>query len=145
MKRTNENPKQKANVGRKPKNDPAVYRYDIRLNSVDNCRFENLFDLSGYRYRGHFIRDKVLTSKIKVIKTDKNLADYMILLSGFRGQFGGIRNNYNQLLRLLKEKLGEKKALTFLYKLEKATIELVHTNREIEAQIQKLEELWLQK
>lgn len=43
-------------------------------------------------------------------------------------------------MRLLKEQLGEKKALVFLYKLEKATIELAQMNRIIEAQIQKMEE-----
>lgn len=145
MKRINENSNQKSKAGRKPKADPAVYRHDIRLNTVDNCRFENLFDLSGYKYRGHFIRDKVLNPKYKVVETDKCLSDYTIQLSGFRSQFKGIANNYNQLLRLLKGNLGEKKALVFLYKLEKATIELVHFNKEINIQIQKLEELWLQK
>lgn len=140
-----EDSKQKSKAGRKPKADPAIYRHDIRMNASDSVKFENMFDLSGYKYRGHFIRDKVLTSNLKVIGTDKSLSDYLILLSQFRSQFKGVGNNYNQVLRLLKEKLGEKKALTYLYKLEKTTIELVRTYQKIEEQITKLETIWLQK
>lgn len=131
---------EKKRAGRKPKADPAVCRHDIRLNSVDSCRFESQFELSGYRYRGHFIRDKVLNSNLKTICIDKSATDFIIKLSQFRGLFKNIGSNYNQLVRLLKEQLGEKKALVFLYKLEKATIELAQMNRIIEAQIQKMEE-----
>jgi hypothetical protein len=134
---------EKKKTGRKPKEFPAIHRYDIRLNETDNIRFETMFHLSGYKYPTHFIRDKVLNSSLKVIVTDKTRTDFVIKLSQFRGELSRIGNNYNQLLRLLKAQLGEKKALAFLYKLEKATIELVNTHREIELYIQKLEEEWL--
>lgn len=134
---------EKKKARRKPKEFPAIHRYDIRLNETDNIRFETMFHLSGYKYPGHFIRDKVLNSSLKAIVTDKTRIDFVIKLSQFRGESSRIGNNYNQLLRLLKEQLGEKKALAFLYRLEKATIELVNAHREIELQIQKLEEEWL--
>lgn len=130
----------KSKAGRKPKEFPAVHKYYVRLNSADMCRLEGMFDLSEYKYRSHFIRDKVLNTPLKLKIIDKTRMDYIIMLSAFRGQMRKIGNNYNQLIRLLKEQLGEKKALTFLYKLEKATIELVNTYKEIEDQIQKLEE-----
>lgn len=136
-------PNEKKKAGRKPKELPAIHRYDIRLNETNNIRFETMFHLSGYKYPAHFIRDKVLNSSLKVEKIDKSVIDYVIRLSQFRGEFSRIGNNYNQLLRLLKEQLGEKKALAFLYKLEKATIELVNSLKEIESYIQKLEEEWL--
>lgn len=135
----------KSKAGRKAKEFPAIYRYDIRLNETDSVQFENMFDLSGYKYRGHFIRDKVLNTPLKVKVINKSLSDYIILLSQYRSQIRGVANNYNQLLRLLKEKLGERKALAFLYKLEKVSFELARTNKEIETQLQNLEKQWLQK
>lgn len=134
---------EKKKAGRKPKEFPAIHRYDIRLNETDNIRFETMFHLSGYKYPAHFIRDKVLNSSLKMIVTDKTRTDFVIKLSQFRGELSRIGNNYNQLLRLLKVQLGEKKALAFLYKLEEATIGLVNTHREIESHIQNLEEKWL--
>ena len=137
--------KRKSKVGRKPLADPVIHRYDFRLNAVDSARLENMFDLSGYKNRSHFIRDKVLKSKPRILTTDKVLGDYLILLSQMRGQFRGIGNNYNQVLRLLMEHLGRDRTLKAIYKLEKATIELIQGSREIEKQITKLEALWLQK
>jgi len=134
----------KNKAGRKPVQDPAIHKYYVYLNSADSVKLENMFDLSGYKYKAHFIRDKVLNASFKVKIFDKSTADYIIKLSQFRGQMRGIANNYNQLIRLLKEQLGEKKALAFLYKLEKATIALVQTHKQIESQIQQLEERWLQ-
>lgn len=140
-----ETSKPKTKVGRKPKDDPKVYRYDIRLNEVDSVKFENLFDLSGYKYRGHFICDKVLNSKLKIIETNKSLGDYVLLLSQFRGQFKGIGNNYNKVLGLLIEQFGRNKALQYLYNLEKLTIDLVRGHQQVEQQIKELEAIWLQK
>ena len=143
--KTEEEMKKKSKAGRKPLADPATHRYDFRLNAVDSVRLENMFDLSGYKNKSHFIRDKVLKSKPRIFTTDKVLGDYLILLSQLRGQFRGIGNNYNQVLHVLKEQLGEKKALAFLYKFEQATLELAKTHLQIESQITQLETLWLQK
>lgn len=143
--KTEEEMKKKSKAGRKPLADPATHRYDFRLNETDSIRLENMFDLSGYKYRAHFIRDKVLNTKLKVVQTDKVLGDYLILLSQMRGQFRGIGNNYNQVLRLLMEHLGRDRTLKAIYKLEKATIELIQGSKEIEEQIQKIEQIWLQK
>lgn len=145
MKKKNDNTGRKYKAGRKPKANPAIYRCDIRLNETDNCKFETLFELSGFKYRGHFIKDKVLNSPLKIIKVDKAIGDYVIKLSQIRSQMRAIGNNYNQVLRLLKEQLGERKALAYLYKLEKATIELVRAYKEIEQQLQILETKWLRK
>lgn len=42
----------------------------------------------------------------------------------FFGQFRIIGTNYNQIVKILKSNFSEKKALAFLYKLEKETIEM---------------------
>lgn len=143
--KTKEEMKKKSKAGRKPLADPATHRYDFRLNAVDSVRLENMFDLSGYKNKSYFIRDKVLKSKPRTLTTDKVLGDYLILLSQMRGQFRGIGNNYNQVLRLLMEHLGRDRTLKAIYKLEKATVELIQGSKEIEKQIIKLEALWLQK
>lgn len=145
MKKENNKIGQKSKAGRKPKAHPAIYRYDIRLNEMDSCKFETMFELSGFKYRGHFIKDKVLKSSLKVIEIDKTIGDYVIKLSQTRSQMRGVGNNYNQVLRLLKEQLGERKALRYLYKLEQAMIELVRVYKELEQQLQNLETKWLQK
>lgn len=145
MKKEDQNIGRKSKAGRKPKANPAIYRCDIRLNETDNCKFETLFELSGFKYRGHFIKDRVLNTPLKIIEVDKTISDYVIKLSQIRSQIRGIGNNYNQLLRLLKEQLGEQKALAYLYRLEKETVELVRTYKEIEQQLQILETKWLQK
>lgn len=103
MEKENKNRGRKSKVGRKPKADPAIYRQDIRLNETDNARFETLFELSGFKYRGHFIKDKVLNTPLKTIEINKAVGDYIIKLSQLRSQINGIGNNYNQLIRLLKE------------------------------------------
>ncbi|MDR3226992.1 MAG: hypothetical protein LBT56_04905, partial [Prevotellaceae bacterium] len=52
-------------------------------------------------------------------------------LTHFYFQFRTIGNNYNQITKAIKATFTEKKALAFLYKLEKATLELVALNQKI--------------
>lgn len=145
MKKENKKEGRKSKAGRKPKVDPAIYRQDIRLNETDNAKFEALFELSGFKYRGHFIKDKVLNTPFKTIEINKAVGDYTIKLSQLQGQINGIGNNYNQLMRLLKEQLGERKSLAYIYKLEKVTLEMVKLYKEIELKTQELEKKWLRK
>ena len=51
--------------------------------------------------------------------------------------------NYNQVVRELKSRFSEKKAMALLYKLEETTRQLVAVNREIIALTQKFEQEWL--
>lgn len=145
VKKSEEKNVRKSKTGRKKLANPAIYVHYIYLNEMDNVRFDTLFHLSGFKYRSHFIRDQVLNHPPKVIRIDKTLLDYAMKLSQFRRQFQKIGVNYNQLLRLLKEQLGEQKALAFLYKLEKVTIELVCGHKILEGYIKRFEERWLQK
>ena len=41
-------------TGRKPKTDPAVFRYGIKLTSEENGNFELLFEKSGMKQRARF-------------------------------------------------------------------------------------------
>lgn len=42
-------------VGRKPKKDPAIHRYSISLNDMENAQFLTLFEQSGMKVMAHFI------------------------------------------------------------------------------------------
>ena len=71
--------------------------------------------------------------------------DYYMRLMTFHSQFRAIGVNYNQVVKHLKAAFTEKMALTLLYKLEKATIELVTINRKITELTKEFERKHLQK
>ncbi len=139
----------KRKVGRLPKKDPAVFRYSISFNAVEHDKFLSLFEQSGQRVKAHFITACIFSKPVKVVQIDKGMQDYYMRLTTFYGQFRAIGTNYNQCVKALKSNFSEKKALALLYKLEKATVELVELQRKISAQIDEFErkhsDTWLQK
>ena len=141
---TTENKKQKQ-VGRKPKADPCRHRYSFNLNDSENVQFLSLFDASGLKEKAHFITACVFNRELKVVKIDKAAMDYYMRLTTFHSQIRAIGNNYNQVTKAIKTAFTEKKALAFLYKLEKATQELVAINRQIIQLTDEFELRWLQK
>jgi len=121
------------NRGRKPKPDKMRHRYVFRLSDEDNARFLALFDESGKSTRAEFIVSALFGREIKVVKLDKGTQDFYMRLTSFHSQFRGIGVNYNQCVRALKSNFSEKKALAFLYKLERYTLELVELSKRISA------------
>ena len=111
--------------GRKPKATPAVFRYYIRFNEMEHNDFLSRFERSGMKVKAHFITSCIFNRELKVIKIDKATMDYYMRLTTFHSQFRAIGVNYNQVTKAIKATFTEKKALAFLYKLEKATLELV--------------------
>ena len=83
--RMEENRKKKSTkgVGRKPKSDPAVHRYVVRLNSEENGRFNIQFQKSGLKEHSKFIKAMLFGHEIKVVKIDKATMDYYIRLTNF--------------------------------------------------------------
>lgn len=143
-KMTTENRK-KHKGGRKPKKDPCKHRYAISLNDVDNARFLSLFEASGMDVKAHFITATLFEKPVKVVKIDKGMVDYYMRLTSFYSQFRAIGVNYNQVTKAIKSTFTEKKALAFLFQLEKATFELVAINKQIMDLTKEFEEQWLQK
>ena len=131
MKQKNENAPRPGGAGRKPKADPAVFRYSISFNAIDHARFLALFDQSGMRTKAHFITARIFGAPFKV--------------TALYSQYRGIAVNYNQVVKALHTNFSEKKALAFLYKLEKATIELADLNRQIIELTREFETRWLQR
>ena len=75
----NKRKKSKKGVGRKPKSDPAVHRYVVRLNSEENGRFDIQFQKSGLKERSKFIKTMIFGKEIKVVKIDKATIDLVLL------------------------------------------------------------------
>lgn len=132
-------------MGRKPKTDPADYKYSFRLNAEENTRFEKLLAESEAKDRTLFIKKAIFGGKIKVVKIDKATMDYYIRLTEFHKQFQAVGNNYNQVVRAIKTNFGEKRAMSLLYRLEKMTLELMLLTKKIMALTGEYEKKWLQK
>lgn len=111
--------------GRPPKVDPAKIRYTISLNEVEHSRFLELFDQSGMKVKAHFITSCIFDKPIKTIKIDKGSLDFYMRLTSFHNQFRNVGVNYNQIVKILYTHFSEKKAASFLYKLEKQTVEMI--------------------
>jgi len=118
-------------AGRKPKADPAVFRYSISFNATEHSEFLSRYERSGMSVKAHFITSCIFNKELKVVKIDKAAMDYYMRLTTFHSQFRAIGVNYNQVTKALKATYTEKKALAFLFKLEKATLELVSLQHKI--------------
>ena len=141
----NRKKKMTKSVGRKPKSDPAVHRYVVRLNSEENGRFNIQFQKSGLKEHSKFIKAMLFGHEIKVVKIDKAATDYYIKLTNLQSEYRRIGVNYNQIVKAVHSgELTEKKALALLYKLEQLTVELVSLNKEI-IRLTKEFEQWLQR
>jgi len=129
----------KTKAGRTQKSDPAIFRYSISFNAVEHAAFLARFDASGMKVKAHFITACIFDKAIRVVKLDKGMMDYYMRLTTFHSQFRAIGVNYNQAVKSIKFAFEEKKALYYLAKLEKATLELVVLNRQIMDMTDKLE------
>ena len=131
--------------GRKPKADPAVFRYSVSFNAEEHAEFLSRFEKSGLKVKAHFIAACIFEKSLKVVKYDMAAMEYHTRLTNFYGQFRAIGTNYNQVVKAIKSIFTEKKALAFLYKLEQATRELVALNQKIVDLTKEFEAKWLQK
>lgn len=111
-------------TGRRPKLDPAKFRYTISFNEEEHARFLALFEQSGLQVKAHFITSCIFGKTIKTVKIDKGTIDFYMRLTSFYSQFRSVGVNYNQVVKLLYSSLSEKKAAAYLYKLEKQTVEM---------------------
>ena len=118
--------------GRKPKADPAVFRYTVSFNEAEHNEFLSRFEQSGMSVKAHFITSCIFNRELKVVKIDKAAMDYYMRLTTLHSQFRAVGSNYNQVTKAIKATYTEKKALAFLYKLEKATMELVAIHKQIQ-------------
>lgn len=118
-------------AGRRPKPYTALYRYSVNFTPEQNAKFLSLWEESGVQSKAQFIAARVFSNEFRVIKTDRGTIEYVGKLTALFAQFRAIGVNYNQVVHALNSNFSEKKALAFLYKLEKVTEELVEISRKI--------------
>lgn len=123
--------KRKNRTGRIPKNDPAVFRYTVRFNEEEHNRFLSMYERSGVSARSVFIKAHFFGLPFRVLTEDKNLVEYYTRLSSFHAQYRAVGNNYNQVVKELKSRFSEKKAMALLYRLEKCMMELVSVTGDV--------------
>lgn len=92
-----------------------------------------------------FIKQLIFGKPFKVLTSDKNLSVYCAKLSEFFAQFRTVGVNYNLIVKELRTEFSEKKAMQYLYRLEKATIEMANILAEVKALTVKFDEVWSQK
>ena len=131
--------------GRTPKNDPLSFRYSVNLTAVEHARFLTMFEQSGVQSKARFIAARIFSDEFRVVKIDRSAMEYVTKLTSFYAQFRSVGVNYNQGVKELHTNFSEKKALALLYKLEKATIELVEIGRRITELSEEFKQKWLQK
>lgn len=131
--------------GRPALADPAKHRHVLYLNDRENARFLSQWEQSGVTSKSRFIAARLFGEPFRVVKVDKSAVEYCARLTEFYAQFRAVAVNYNQVVKALHGNFSEKKALAFLYKLEKATTELVVLNRQVIALTNECKELWLPK
>lgn len=132
-------------AGRTPKLNPKTHCVMVRFDDEEHARFLTMYEQSGEYAKAVFIKARVFEAEFKVIKIDNSTPEYYAKLSDLHAQYRRIGVNYNQVVKELKSRFSEKKALALLYKLEEITLELVAVSREVVALTQKFEQQWLPK
>ena len=75
---------------------------------------------------------------------DRTLAVFCAKLSEFFAQFRTVGVNYDLVVKELKSGFSENKAMTMLYELEKATLEMTSVMHEVKDLAKRFEAQWLQ-
>lgn len=125
--------------------NPKTHCVMVRFDDEEHARFLTMYERSGEYAKAVFIKARVFGEEFKVIQVDNSYPEYYAKLSDLHAQYRRIGVNYNQVVKELKSRFSEKKAMALLYKLEGITRELVTVSRETLVLTQKFEEQWSQK
>ena len=135
-------PTRKGRGGRPAKDNPAIYRFSVNFSAVEHARFLTMYEQSGLLSKAAFIKARVFGDVFRVIKTDRGTLEYVAKLTQLHAQYRAIGVNYNQVVKELRIRFSERKALSLLCKLEKATLQLVEINSRIVALSEEFKQRW---
>ncbi|MDE5709529.1 MAG: MobA protein [Alistipes sp.] len=135
-------PPRKGRGGRPAKTDTASHCVMVRFNDTEHARFLTMYEQSGLLSKAAFIKARVFGDVFRVIKTDRGTLEYVAKLTQLHAQYRAIGVNYNQVVKELRTRFSERKALSLLYKLEKATMQFVEINRRIIALSEEFKKRW---
>ena len=122
--------------------DPCV---KVRFNNSEWDELTRMMERADMTVKATFIKQLIFGKPFRVLTTDKSLAVYCAKLSEFFCQYRTIVVNYNLFLKELRANFTEKKAMASLYKLEKATIDMIAVMTNVMALSEKFDEQWSQK
>jgi hypothetical protein len=126
--------------GRKPKiTGKYLHNLRVRLNDEEFAQMQTLMDNSGFANKSNFIRNCIFGREIRVVKTDASLYKTIEWLTKIHSQWRAIGVNYNQTVKQINAKFGEKRAAYLLQNLEKNTIELIKIMSMVTEFIQQLQ------
>lgn len=124
---------------------PCTHCVMVRFDDLEWDNLLHMMDKADEKVKATFIKSIVFGKPFKVLVTDKSLATYCAKLSEFFAQFRNLGVNYNLIVKELRSEFNEKKAMQYLYKLEKATVEMASILAEVKALTLKFDTAWSQK
>lgn len=131
--------------GRPPVANKCSHHVKVSFDDLEWDNLTQMMERANATVKATFIKQQIFGKPFKVLVSDKSLMSYCAKLSEFFAQYRTVGVNYNLMVKTLRENFTEKKAMTLLYKLEKATIEMVKITSDVMALSNKFDERWLQK
>ena len=114
----------------------------VRFDDLEWDSLTRMMEKADESVKATFIKKLIFGKPFKVLTTDKSLAVYCAKLSEFFAQYRTIGVNYDLVVKELRTNFTEKKAMTYLYKLEKATIDLAKVTADVKALSMQSDEQW---
>lgn len=128
--------------GRPPKINATAFRCSVNFTATEHSQLLTMQEKSGIASLSAFIKMRVFGKPFKVFVVDENTRIFIDKMSSLNAHYRTIAIDYDLLLKTLRENFTEKKAMAVLAKLERQTIELVKTNREIVALAKQFDDQW---
>lgn len=136
---------EKPKTGRPLSPNRCTHCVMVRFDDLEWDSLTRMMEKADESVKATFIKKLIFGKPFKVLSTDKSLAVYCAKLSEFFAQYRTIGINYDLTVRTLRENFTEKKAMTLLYKLEKATIEMAGVMSQVVSLSKEFEQQWSQK
>ena len=114
----------------------------VRFDDLEWDSLTRMMEKADESVKATFIKKLIFGKPFKVLSTDKSLAVYCAKLSEFFAQYRTIGVNYDLVVKELRANFTEKKAMTHLYNLEKATIDLAKVTADVKALSMQFDEQW---
>lgn len=131
-----------SNNGRPPSPNRCTHCVMVRFDDLEWDALTRMMEKADETVRATFIKRLVFGKPFKVLTTDRSLAVYCAKLSEFFAQYRTVGVNYDLVVKELRTNFTEKKAMTLLYKLEKATIEMAKITADVRALSLQFDEQW---
>lgn len=131
--------------GRPPVANKCCHHVKVSFDDIEWARLARMMERADTTVKATFIKQLIFDKPFKVLVSDKSLSVYCAKLSEFFAQYRMIGVNYDLTVKTLRENFTEKKAMKLLYKLERATIDLIGVTKEVMALSGKFDERWSQK